>query len=419
MGKVIVNKTIWLINVYALPPDRELRIQTLKRAKYLNKRGFDVYVFCGSHLHNSKVNLIDDKQLYLHYIHENINYIHIRNCTYYNSFIKRILSLIQFYVRLFRVSNFFKKPDFISLYSSIPFSNVVYYLAKKHKAKLVLEVVDLWPEVFVSLGLISKYNPFLHLAYFAEKWMYKRADKIVFSMEGGLNYIRDKKWDIDSGGPIDISKVKYINNGVDLNDFNTNISKYSIVDQDLINENIFKVVYLGSIRHANGINLILDAAKQLSSIKSIKFLIYGDGPERVKIKNRINNENILNVVLKQEWIELKYVPYVLSKSSLNLLNYAKNSIFRYGGSQSKSFQYMASGKPICSNVEMAYCPIKKFNLGIAKDFENASEYSEAILGIYNMSKEEYNELCTNATLASKTYDYEYLTDKYISVCLDM
>lgn len=416
---IMSNKTIWLVNVYALPPDKELRIQTLKRAKYLNKRGFEVYVFCGSHLHNSKVNLINDKKLYLHYIHENIHYIHIRNCSYYNSFLKRILSLIQFYLRLFKVSVIFNKPDVISLYSSIPFSNVVYYLAKKYNAKLVLEVVDLWPEVFFSLGLISKYNPLLWLAYRTEKWIYAKADKIIFSMEGGADYIKEKKWDSESGGPINLKKVRHINNGVDLNDFNTNLTKYTLDDQDLEDDNIFKIVYLGSIRQANGVNLILDAAKKLSSIKGIKFLIYGDGPERIKLKNRIINENISNVILKQEWVEIKYVPYILSKSSLNLLNYSKNSIFRYGGSQSKSFQYMASGKPICSNVEMAYCPISKFNLGIANDFKNAIEYSEAILRIYNMPKIEYDQLCNNAILASKTYDYEYLTNKYINDCLEI
>jgi glycosyltransferase involved in cell wall biosynthesis len=415
----MMSKTIWLVNVYALPPDKELRIQTLKRAKYLNKRGFDVYVFCGSHLHNCKDNLIKDKKLYLHYKYENINYIHIRNSSYDNSYLKRILSLVQFYFRLFRVSTFFNKPEIISLYSSIPFSNIVYYLAKKYKAKLVLEVVDLWPEVFVSLGLISKYNPLLHLAFFAEKWIYRRADTIVFSMEGGLNYIRDKKWDIDSGGTINLSKVVHINNGVDLKDFKHDLVVHSLDDEDLANDDIFKVIYLGSIRHANGVELILDVAKLLSSIKSIKFLIYGDGPERVNLKSRIEKENISNVILKQEWVELKFVPSILSRSSLNLLNYTKNSIFRYGGSQSKSFQYMASGKPICSNIEMSYCPINKFNLGIAKNFKNAKEYSEAILSIYNMSREEYNQLCENAILAAKEYDYEYLTAKYINKCIDL
>lgn len=136
------------------------------------------------------------------------------------------------------------------------------------------------------------------------------------------------------------------------------------------------------------------------------------------IEARIKSEKITNVILKEEWVELKFVPYILTKSSLNLLNYAKNPIFRYGGSQSKSFQYMASGRPICSNIEMAYCPITKYNLGIAKNFKNAKAYSDAILEIYSLNKDKYNELCSNALMASKEYDYEYLTDKYINYCIN-
>ena len=69
---------------------------------------------------------------------------------------------------------------------------------------------------------------------------------------------------------------------------------------------------------------------------------------------------------KQKWVELKYVPYILSRSSLNILNYMPNPIARFGGSQSKSFQYMASGKPICANIKFGYCPITKNNLGFSQ-----------------------------------------------------
>jgi hypothetical protein len=41
-------------------------------------------------------------------------------------------------------------------------------------------------------------------------------------MEGGKDYIKEKKWDIEQGGKIDINKVYYINNGVDLQDFDSN-----------------------------------------------------------------------------------------------------------------------------------------------------------------------------------------------------
>jgi glycosyltransferase involved in cell wall biosynthesis len=412
------KKTIWLINPSAMPPYKEQRIQTLKRAEYLQKNGHNVYIIGGSYFHNTDINLITDKTLFIEKEYDGIKFIHVRNKTYLNNTILRIYSLLEFHLRLFTVAKSLSKPDVISLYTTIPFSNVVYYLAKRLKAKLVLDVVDLWPESFVALGLVSKYNPILWFAYNAEKWIYKKADIIVFSMEGGADYIKEKKWDIESGGSINLDKVKYINNGVDLNDFNSNKNNFIINDSDLNNDTLFKVIYLGSIRLANGVELILDAAKYLEHIPNIKFLIYGNGPERENLKKRIESENIKNVILKDEWVELKYVPYILTMSSLNLLNYTKNPIFNFGGSQSKSFQYMASGKPICSNIQMAYCPINKFNLGISKEFSNAKEYSDAILNIYNLSDSSYKELCNNALATAKKYDYEYLTIKYIEYCLN-
>ena len=414
----MTKKTIWLINPSAMPPYKEQRIQTLKRAEYLQKNGHNVYIIGGSYFHNTDINLITDKTLFIEKEYDGIKFIHVRNTTYLNSTVLRIYSLLEFHLRLFKVAKFLSKPDVISLYTTIPFSNLVYFLSKKLKAKLVLDVVDLWPESFVALGLVSKYNPILWFAYRAEKWVYKKADKIVFSMEGGADYIKEKKWDTESGGPINLNKVKYINNGVDLNDFNNNKINYTIDDADLNNESLFKVLYLGSIRLANGVELILDAAKYLEHLPNIKFLVYGNGPERENLKKRIESENIKNVILKQEWVEIKYVPYILTKSSLNLLNYTKNPIFNFGGSQSKSFQYMASGKPIISNIKMAYCPIIKFNSGIAKEFNNVKEYSDAILSIYNLSESDYQELCNNALVASKKYDYEYLTNKYIEYCLN-
>jgi glycosyltransferase involved in cell wall biosynthesis len=401
-----------------MPPYKEQRIQTLKRAEYLQKNGYEVYIICGSYFHNTDINLIKNKTRFIKKEYNGIKFIHVRNTTYLNNTILRIYSLLEFHLRLFKVAKFLSKPDVISLYTSIPFSNIVYYISKRFKAKLILDVVDLWPESFVTLGLVSKYNPILWFAYRAEKWIYKKADKIVFSMEGGSDYIKVKKWNTESGGPINLNKVNYINNGVDLFDFNYNKINYIIEDPDLNNKSIFKVIYIGSIRLANGVELILNAAKFLEHIPNIKFLLYGDGPERENLKKRIESEKVKNVILKQEWIELKYVPYILTKSSLNLLNYTKNPIFDFGGSQSKLFQYMASGKPICSNLKMAYCPINKYDLGIAKEFNNAKEYSDAILSIYNLSDIEYLKLCNNALKASKKYDYEYLTNKYIEYCLN-
>lgn len=409
-------KKVWLINPAAMPPKYEARIQTLKRAQYLRSQGFDATIISGSFLHNTDINLIDDKSSYKFAEYEDgQKFIHIRTSNYSSNGLARIYSILEFYFRLWWHISSFEKPDFISHIAAVPFGNITYFVAKKLKAKFIVDIVDLWPESFVAYGLVSKKNPLLKVAYWAEYWLYKKADLLIFSMEGGKDYIKEKKWDIQQGGKIDINKVFYINNGVDLKDFDFNKINHKIVDEDLENDQFFKVIYIGSIRLANNVMQLVEAAEHLKEIRDIKILIYGYGEDRSTLEQYCKENQIENVVFKQKWVELKYVPYILSKSSLNILNYKPSSILRYGGSQSKSFQYMASGKPICANVKMNYCPINKFNIGIAEEFKDSKEYADAILSFYKMDKNEYNTICVNARKASENYDYKLLTEKYVEL----
>lgn len=93
----------------------------------------------------------------------------------------------------------------------------------------------------------------------------------------------------------------------------------------------------------------------------------------------------------------------------NILNYKPSPILRFGGSQSKSFQYMASGRPICANVQMGYCPITINELGLARNFADPEDYSNAILSFYKMNKDEYSRLCENSRKTSEKYEYKNLT----------
>ena len=296
-----------------------------------------------------------------------------------------------------------------------PFGFITVFTASKLKAKYFTEVLDLWPESFLAFDLVSKNNPILKLSYLIEKWMYAKANKIIFSMEGGIDYLKQKRWLISQGGKIDDNKIYYINNGVDLKDFNYNKINCKLNDIDLQNDDFFKVVYIGSVRLANNIIKLIEAASLIKNSGHIKILIYGDGDEREKLISHCRKKNISNVIFKDKWVNPKYVPYILSKSNLNILNYSPNYIWNYGGSQSKLFQYMASGKPILSNLKMGYCLITKFNLGIAKKFKSTKDYAESILKIANLDKKEYDNMCLNSKNTALNFDYIKLTNDFISL----
>ena len=96
---------------------------------------------------------------------------------------------------------------------------------------------------------------------------------------------------------------------------------YQIDDPDL-QDDIFRVMYCGSVRTANDIGTVVSCAQKLNADgyeDKIRFIIYGDGPDKEVLEKRCLEEKISNVVFKGS-IDKKYIPYVLSKSNLNVLN---------------------------------------------------------------------------------------------------
>lgn len=413
------QKTIWLICINAQPPEVDTHLRHQKFAEMLIANGYNVIIFTGSYLHYNKVNLITGKEKYIEKQYGNKKYVFIKIPSYRSNGIKRMWAILTFACRFFLYKNKFSYPDLIIHNLRVPFDFLITLSASVLKTKYITEVWDLWPESFVAFDLIKKKNPLLKLAYYIERKTYQKADRMIFTMEGAQEYIIEKKWDIEHGGKIDLNKCIYINNGIDLDEFDYNKLHYQIDDPDLTDPNLFRVTYVGSIRLVNGLKDLLDAAQFLKQEKKIKFLIYGDGSEREYLEQYCVDKQINNVCFKQKWLEIKYIPYILSCSSLNIFNYKKNVINRFGGSQGKLFQYMASGKPICSNQLMKYDLIQKYRLGIAKEFKSSQEYAEAIKTIYDLPLEEYNKLCIASRNAAYEFDFKSLYVKLQSVVEDV
>lgn len=412
----LIKKKIWLVNYYAMPPEHESRLRTIKFAHYLAMNGYSVNIISSSFLHNTNKNLITDNSKYITRKYGDLNFIHIKTISYKKNGIKRLYSLFQFHLKLLFYRKKIEQPDVIIHTVLSPFGNILYFAAKKLKAKYVIEILDLWPDSLVDLGIIKKKNIILPYLYRMEKWIYTKSDAVIFSQEGGIDYIKDMKWDKQlSNGSIDLRKVFYINNGVDLKDFDYNRLNNILEDDDLTDDTIKKVVYIGSIRLANNLMDLIKAAEILESQNpDIKFLIYGDGDDRGLLESYCIDRNIKNVIFKQKWILPKFVPYVLSKSSVNVLNYHEN-FGKYGGSQSKLFQYIASGKPICSNLETMYCLINKYKLGIARKYISSKDYADALKILSYLDKDALAQIKIRSESVVREFDYENLTQKLIQI----
>lgn len=401
---------IWIINHYAAPPEYEVRVRNNAMAKYLQQLGYNVKIFASSTIHNTNINLIEDKnKLFIEKKYDGLEFIHLRTSNYSGNGISRVINMLQFPVRFYKVAKkAITPPDIIICDLEAIFAASPYFISKKFKAKFILEVRDLWPESIVEYMGISRKNLIIKILYKLEKWIYKKADALIFCMEGGKDYIKDKGWEDE----IDSSKIHYINNGVDLEVFNKNLENYKIHDADLENTNIFKVVYTGSIRLANNVKKIVESAQKVQTLgyNSIKFLIYGDGPDKLYLEQYCIENRIENVVFKG-YLNKKYIPYVLSKCDLNILHFEQNSLKKYGASLNKLFEYFASGKPTVSDCEFGYDLIKKYNCGVVYDNADSQQIADVVILFSNLSPQEYEKYCNNALKAAKDFDYKELTSK--------
>lgn len=409
---------IWFFHHYSTPDHLSGLHRPYEFGISLQKSGHSVTVFAASFLHYSGVNLIEDKTPYIVRTDKEVPYVYVRTPGYKNSGKDRMINMYLFYHRLFAVSKAYAKqngkPDVIIASSPHPLTMIAgLRIAKKFKIPCICEIRDFWPEVFFCSGKLKESSIIGKCLLKGEKWIYKKADALVFLKEGDITYITDHHWDRQSGGSIDLSKCFYINNGVDFRAFTEKINAEKFDDPDLLSD-AFKVVYCGSIRPVNQVDTFVAAANFLKD-ENILILIYGDGSCINDIQAQITKDNLANVKLKG-YVQNKYIPYILSRSSVNVLHYsAADYNWSRGNSSNKLFEYMASGRPIISTVKMGYSLLEKYRCGITSDSNTPESIAEAIKKIKDMSEAEYSALCDNAKKAAQDFDFEVLTAKLTDV----
>ncbi len=416
-----MKKKIWIINHYAgnMFYDRGGRHYWF--AKYLKRAGYEPVVFCCNAKHNAQGRFLEIDELWVEQYEKEIGvpFIFVKGRAYVGNGKQRILNMLDFYRNVKKTLKQYAKrngaPDIILASSVHPLSLVAgIKMAKKFGIKCICEMRDLWPEALVAYSRkLQKMKLLTGLLYKGEKWIYKKADALIFTQEGGADYIKSHKWDIEQGGPIDLNKAHHINNGVDLEAFDANKETFWPDDVDLDNQDVYKVVYAGAIRRINNLGIIVDAAKEISNDK-IRFIIFGNGEELETLKQRLQDENIRNVVFKG-FVNKQYIPSIVSRADLNLVHWEMNPLLRVGESYNKAFEYFAAGKPVFYTVRPGYSIVEKYHCGMLTEGFEPKDLAAGIEAMAAMSEEEKKTMSVNARKTAEIYDFMKHTKKLIEL----
>jgi glycosyltransferase involved in cell wall biosynthesis len=243
-------------------------------------------------------------------------------------------------------------------------------LSKKLNAKLIFNVSDLWPESAEKLGIVTN-KIALNLAYKLEAKCYKQAFLITGQTQGIVDDICTRFPD---------KKVYWLPNGVDVSFYNPcQIQPGNFRERNGFSKEEILFFYGGIIGHAQGLEVILNAANLLRDSSSIQFVIQGSGPEKetlIALKQTLNLTNVhfLEPVSKIE------MPAILKSIDVALVPLKNLTLFQ-GAIPSKVFEALAMEIPLLLGVEGEARNhfIEKGKAGLFFQPENAEELAKQAL----------------------------------------
>jgi glycosyltransferase involved in cell wall biosynthesis len=207
-------------------------------------------------------------------------------------------------------------------------------LARMKGAPWLLEVRDLWPAFAVQIGVMRN-RVLIALARWLERFLYRRADRIVLNSPGFVSHL------LDSGA--EASKLAFVPNGVDTQLFDPAAEGGELRRLAGL-ERKFIALYAGAHGMANDLWQLLAAAEVLREDPRIAFVLVGDGREKVALQAKVRAGGLSNVIFLPP-VEKARMPGLLVDADCGLVVLRPIPLFTTTY-PNKMFDYMAAGKPV-------------------------------------------------------------------------
>lgn len=273
--------------------------------------------------------------------------------------------------------------------------------SKKVNCKLIVDIQDLWPEVFFSNYKYSfLVKIFFYPLFFAwirfRNYLINSSDYIFSVSNTYLEVIKAKK---------DKSKAVYI--GTELNNFDINLSK------NYDHNKIFVITYVGTLGSSYDLDTPLKAFILFNyKYPNSKFMIHGYGPNYLSLKRKYESSSVIFTgSISYEELASKLITYDVAINS-----------FTYSAQQSitnKQADYFAAGLAIVSNQANKEFKdlIIKYNCGLnienkVKSFFSAYEtllLDNILLDTLKnnsrkLAKDKFNRSSSYKTIINKIYE---------------
>jgi len=212
-------------------------------------------------------------------------------------------------------------------------------LARLKRARLVVEVRDLWPAIFSELGVLTN-GPLLRALERLELAAYRAADDVVVVSDGFRANL------IARGVPA--GKVHTIRNGANVSQFTPGRGASPAVRGRLgAAPGDCLVLYAGTHGIAQGLSGLADAGAALAA-DPVHIALVGDGADKARVARRVAESRAGNVSMLPG-VPHEEVPDLLAAADICLVCLRDVPLFATF-IPSKMFEYLAAGKAVIGAV---------------------------------------------------------------------
>ncbi|KGJ93581.1 hypothetical protein ND2E_2310 [Colwellia psychrerythraea] len=356
--------------------------------------------------------IVEQNESFINKNVDGVNFSWIKVPSYAGNGLSRIKSMLTFGAKVLfsdPISTLgLSQPDLIIASSVHPFHLLgALRWARKYKVPVFFEVRDPWPLSLNLLLGLSKWHPFSLLLQLFQYIGHKYTDKTISLAINLEPYMREHG--------LDEGKFLYVCNGIDKTQER---ASNSALDEKLTRlRDKYKriIIYTGSHGVPNALEYVIDAFNSID-VSSIALVLVGDGKEKKNLIKRNCNSNcyFFPPVNKDE------IQRVLSFADICIISWQDISMYKYGVSPNKVFDYMWAKKPIIQALNSPQNQVELANCGVNVKPGDTFEIKEAILDLSNRTDDELTHLGEKGyDFLMENYEFKDLAKKILDAYKDV
>lgn len=294
-----------------------------------------------------------------------------------------------------------KTYDVIMTSSPPIFTHIPGLIVKKlNKDKIwICDVRDLWIDASTSLGFLKKDSFFVKLSKKYEKICLKTCDIIITTTEKISN-------NISNTYNISRNKIQIVPNGVDTTFFKPH---------DKQKEN--QIIYAGNIGHAQDLEKVIKAMKNINKSISTRLILVGDGDTKQKLEQFVKKEKMEKIVIFKGIVEREKIPELISASLLGIAPLKDLPTLEYA-MPTKVYEYMSCEIPFVATGigEIEKCAAESGAGIVIKN--SVQDLEEKIIKLLKNQKEIDQMGKKGRRYVIKNFDRATITKKLVKIIDD-